>query len=107
MTDFKFMGQSSTDILFALTIGATVLGVLALITPVILPLIFSRLAVPSNANASLDDTKTALEVQDLRFGWMRILGTAILTAAIAVGGWAFQEQAARDDRIQRERSSER
>jgi hypothetical protein len=98
MTEAKLFGFfSSTDILVALTFSAATVGLLFLVFPVVLPRLSSKMALPFHRHNSLEDTKAALEVQDLRFGWMRTLGTALLTAAVAVGGWAFQQQAFRDD----------
>jgi hypothetical protein len=106
VNDVRFLGHSSADILLFLTVAAILLGLSALIAPVVIPSISARFGPPSHGG-TLEETKAALEIQDLRFGWMRLLGTAVLTAAIAVGGWAFQEQASRDDRIQREQSAQR
>jgi hypothetical protein len=107
MTDTHVFGRfSSTDFLTGLTCAAALIGLLVLTLPVLLPRIFRQFAPPSSRRGSAAEVKAALEVQDLRFGWMRTLGTALLTVAVAVGGWAFQQQAARDDRLQRERQSQ-
>lgn len=40
-------------------------------------------------DAVLERRKALLEISDLRFGWLRTLSTALLTVAVAIGGWYY------------------
>ena len=63
----------------------------------------SRLHAEPIPSDQVELEKTRLEIEDLRFGWMRTLGTALLTVVVAVGGWLIQQLLAHNDLVEKEK----
>ncbi|HTD34455.1 MAG TPA: hypothetical protein VK665_12380, partial [Candidatus Elarobacter sp.] len=85
-------------ILLWIAVGSALFGFVFLALPAYLNW---RHPIPDRGD--VDKQKTRLETEDLRYGWMRTLGTAVLTASVAVGGWYLQQDAARQDLNAREK----
>ncbi|HTD37738.1 MAG TPA: hypothetical protein VK669_09505 [Candidatus Limnocylindrales bacterium] len=82
-----------TTFAISLAIVILVVGLLALSAP----LLDWRSQDNNVDDATLETEKKRREVQDLKYGWLRTLGTALLTAFVAVGGWYVQAKSSADE----------
>jgi hypothetical protein len=81
-------------------------GVAVLVVIYTAPFVLERTnPTPSDSEALAAD-KTRLEVQGLRYGWLRTLGTALVTVFIAAGGWYLQATTTAQDTRQRDLQAE-